>query len=210
MCWGNYAGPHHHDVDAASLWPIMANVHAKYPKWQILATEATVARDTKAAPAGGTWDKGEHYAHDMIGDFNNWVVGFVDWNLALDSHGGPLHVNVAVVDIGLGSDAMLICSTKKSPFTCKEQAFYYYVGHFSKFVPEGSKRVQWRLSDPSSALETTAFLLPPDSGGVEQVVVVAMNAGNTTLNFTLWDAGATAEASLPPRSIQTLRYPRAP
>ena len=30
VCWGNYAGPHHHDVDAASLWPIMANVHAKY------------------------------------------------------------------------------------------------------------------------------------------------------------------------------------
>ena len=30
VCWGNYAGPHHHDVDAASLWPIMANVQAKY------------------------------------------------------------------------------------------------------------------------------------------------------------------------------------
>ena len=31
---------------------------------------------------------GEHYAHDMIGDFNNHVVGFIDWNLALDAKGG--------------------------------------------------------------------------------------------------------------------------
>ena len=30
VCWGNYAGPHHHDVEIGSLWPIMANVQAKY------------------------------------------------------------------------------------------------------------------------------------------------------------------------------------
>jgi hypothetical protein len=32
--------------------------------------------------------QGEHYAHDMIGDFNNGVVGFIDWNLVLGRYGG--------------------------------------------------------------------------------------------------------------------------
>lgn len=59
-----------------------------FPDHGILATEATEAHDSKMAPQGGTWKKGEHYGHDMIGDFNNYVMGFIDWNLILDSHGG--------------------------------------------------------------------------------------------------------------------------
>ena len=30
ICWGNYAGPHHHDIAADSVWPIVANVKCKY------------------------------------------------------------------------------------------------------------------------------------------------------------------------------------
>ena len=30
VCWGNYAGPHHLDLAAYSIWPHVANVHAKY------------------------------------------------------------------------------------------------------------------------------------------------------------------------------------
>jgi 5-methyltetrahydropteroyltriglutamate--homocysteine methyltransferase len=30
VCWGNYAGPHHRDLAAYSVWPHVANIHAKY------------------------------------------------------------------------------------------------------------------------------------------------------------------------------------
>lgn len=30
VCWGNYAGPHHHDVGAASVWPAVGRIRAKY------------------------------------------------------------------------------------------------------------------------------------------------------------------------------------
>ena len=30
VCWGNYAGPHHHDIAAASVWPAVARINAKY------------------------------------------------------------------------------------------------------------------------------------------------------------------------------------
>ena len=33
--------------------------------------------------SSGTWANGEHYAHDMMGDFNNWVTGFLEsWKSA--------------------------------------------------------------------------------------------------------------------------------
>lgn len=48
-----------------------------------LATEATEVREENSPTP--QWKKGEHYAHDIIGDINSWVVGFIDWNLILDA-----------------------------------------------------------------------------------------------------------------------------
>ena len=30
ICWGNYAGPHHLDIDPRSVFPHVANVKCKY------------------------------------------------------------------------------------------------------------------------------------------------------------------------------------
>ena len=46
-----------------------------FPQKPILASEATEVREEN--PANPVWGKGEHYAHDIIGDINNWVVGFI-------------------------------------------------------------------------------------------------------------------------------------
>merc|ERR1711972_132078 len=83
----------------------------------------------------------------MIGDFNNWVTGFVDWNLALDLHGGPLHVNFKVLDV-FGSDSAVILDTN-GPGHIYYQTIFNYIGHFSKFVPEGAQRIGWSLKNPS-------------------------------------------------------------
>ena len=32
----------------------------------------------------GSWERGEDYLHNIIEDLNHWVVGWTDWNLALD------------------------------------------------------------------------------------------------------------------------------
>ncbi len=29
--------------------------------------------------------RAEHYVHDMIGDLNNFAVGFTDWNIVLNT-----------------------------------------------------------------------------------------------------------------------------
>lgn len=108
-------------------FPNLQEAHEKFPNFPILATEATVAREKN--PEDPTWAHGEHYAHDMIGDFNNWVTGFIDWNLLLDRYGGPNHAFAKECEgvIKCGSDAMLLADTDKQ--IIYPQVFYYYVGH---------------------------------------------------------------------------------
>ena len=108
-------------------FPNLQEAHNQFPTKPILATEATVAREKN--PEAPKWSNGEHYAHDMMGDFNNWVVGFIDWNLLLDRFGGPDHAFAGECEkiIKCGSDAMLLADLDKQELY--PQAFYYYVGH---------------------------------------------------------------------------------
>lgn len=102
--------------------------HHLFPDYPILATEATVKREKN--PNDPLWSNGEHYAHDIMGDMNNWVVGFIDWNLILDMLGGPNHAGPDECEglIKCGSDAMLLADTDSQ--VVYPQIFYYYVGHF--------------------------------------------------------------------------------
>ena len=101
--------------------------HNLFPKVPILATEATEVREKD--PTNPVWEKGEHYAHDIMGDINNWVVGFIDWNLLLDLLQGPDHAGPSECEgvIKCGSDAMLLADIDKQ--IIYPQIFYYYVGH---------------------------------------------------------------------------------
>lgn len=106
----------------------LATAHKLFPNKPILATEATVEREKN--PSAPKWEHGEHYAHDIIGDMNNWVVGFIDWNLLLDILGGPDHAGPKECEglIKCGSDSMILVDIDKQ--ILYPQVFYYYVGHF--------------------------------------------------------------------------------
>lgn len=56
----------------------------------------------------------------------------MDWNLALDTNGGPS----MTYDI----DAAVIINQTGAEFY--KQPIFYALGHFSKFVPPGAKRVE--------------------------------------------------------------------
>jgi len=40
-------------------------------------------------PNLGLWSRANDYAKSIIDAMNNWVTGWVDWNLVLDTSGGP-------------------------------------------------------------------------------------------------------------------------
>jgi len=111
---------------------------------------------------------GEKYAHDIIGNFNNYCNAFCDWNLLLNEEGGPNHV-------GNLCDAPIMVDTKTKEIYVHDS--YYYIGHFSKYVKKGAKRIgSSRWCDD---IETVSFKNPDGS-----IVSVVLNATDNDLDFT--------------------------
>lgn len=158
-------------------------VHDAWPDKQLLFTEGC----QEGGPHLGSWDLGERYARSMINDLNRWTVGWIDWNLVLNEQGGPNHVGnfcSAPVIVDRANDAVL------------RQSSYFYLGHFSRFVKPGARRVL--CASTRQNLEATAFVNPDNS-----IATVVMNRTETTLRFALRVGESRMLAELPPRSIAT-------
>ena len=161
-------------------------VHETFPDKKLLFTEGT-AESFKPENIG-SWKLGETYGRSMINDFNSGAVGWTDWNVLLDEQGGPNHV-------GNFCFAPIHADTRTGALTFTNS--YYYIGHFSKFVRPGARRIA--CSPSRSALSASAFVNPDGT-----VAVVVMNGGDKTLAYHLWIDGDAGEISSPPHSIQTL------
>jgi glucosylceramidase len=134
------------------------------------------------------WNWGESYGSSMIHDFNNGAVAWTDWNVLLDERGGPNHVgNFCFAPVHADT------KTGKLHFT----SAYYYIGHFSKFIRPGARRVAAATS--RDALLSTAFL-----NGDGKLAVVVMNRGGEDIAYHLCIAGQAAALTSPAHSIATL------
>lgn len=134
------------------------------------------------------WSLGERYGYSMINDFNNGTVAWTDWNILLDEKGGPNHVgNFCFAPIHADTRTGKLIYTNA----------YYYIGHFSKFIRPGAKRIA--ASSSRAQLQTTAFRNTDGS-----IVVVVMNTTDQKLPYHLWLDGQGAAAESLPHSISTL------
>lgn len=168
--------------------PVFENirrVQEAFPEKHLLFTEGCA--ESFDAERYDAWVLGEEYGRSMIHDFNNGAVGWTDWNILLDETGGPNHV-------GNFCFAPMHGDTRTNELLYTNS--YYYIGHFSKFIKAGAKRI---IASPSrSQLISTAFLNPDGS-----VVVVVMNESEIKTDFFLWIDGQAAPATSLPRSIMT-------
>ncbi|MGH2563435.1 MAG: glycoside hydrolase family 30 protein, partial [Ginsengibacter sp.] len=136
------------------------------------------------------WKLGERYGRSMIHDFNDGTVGWTDWNILLDETGGPNHVgNFCFAPVHA------ITQTGELIYTNS----YYYIGHFSKFVRPGAKRIS--AASSRSPLQTTAFI---NKDG--KIAVIVMNQTSQKIDYNLWIAGDAAEVTSLPHSIATLVF----
>ncbi len=163
-------------------------VNETFPDKKLIFTEGCV--DAFNALELNAWRLGERYGSSMFNDFNSGAVGWSDWNVLLDEQGGPNHVQNWCF-------APVHADTKTGELTYTNS--YYYIGHFSKFVRPGAKRI---ASSPSrSQLLSTAFINPDG-----KVSVVVMNKTDQPVSYFLWLDGNAAEVSSLPHSIQTLVF----
>ncbi len=161
----------------------VGKVHELFPDKHLLFTEGCQEGGVHL----GQWITGERYGRNMIGDFNNWCEGYLDWNITLDETGGPNHVNNLC-------DAPIICDTRTDELHYNSS--YYYIGHFSKFVQEGAKRI---YSDcPEDKLHMAAFVNTDDS-----TVIVVMNEDDEVRDMSIRIKEGYINASMDAHSIIT-------
>ncbi|XP_072316396.1 lysosomal acid glucosylceramidase [Eucyclogobius newberryi] len=171
----------------------LGTTHHLYPEYYLFGTEACAGwspldRGVKL----GSWDRAEQYARDILEDLNHYVVGWTDWNLALDQTGGPNWVKNFV-------DSPVIVDAQNDIFY--KQPSFYAMAHFSSFLWKGSQRVGVS-ANLKTELENTAFIRPDGA-----VVLVILNRSSAEMEFEVWDPelGFFTSAA-PARSVLTLAW----
>ncbi len=156
----------------------------KYPGKRLVFSEGCYEYSLAAPDKAKT---AERYAHDMIGNFNNYCNVFCDWNLLLNTEGGPNHV-------GNFCDAPIMADIEKDTFFVNDS--YYYIGHFSKFVKRGAVRIGSSIW--SRTLESVAFKNPDG-----EIVSVVLNPTDEAVEFKFRICGKAFSCSLGAHSIAT-------
>ncbi len=163
-------------------------VHESFPGKNLIFTEG--CSDSFNAQKLNDWRLGEQYGRSMINDFNNGAVGWTDWNILLDETGGPNHVkNFCFAPVHADTKTGELIYTNS----------YFYIGHFSKFIRPGAKRIA--CSSSRSQLLSAAFVNPDG-----KTSVVVMNKSDKEIAYYLWLDGQAVEVNSLPHSIQTLVF----
>jgi glucosylceramidase len=159
-------------------------VHEAFPGKNLIFTEG--CNYPYSTDKLGEWHWGENYGKSMVHDFNNGAVGWTDWNVLLDEKGGPNHVgNFCYAPVHKTAEGDLYYMNS-----------FYYLGHFSKFVRPGAKRII--ASSNRDKLMTTAFVNPDG-----KVAVIVLNLSDDAIAFRLWLDGQAASTESLPHSIMT-------
>ncbi|WP_439131280.1 glycoside hydrolase family 30 protein [Polaribacter sp.] len=166
----------------------LKNINASFPTKNILFTEG--CQEGFDVDRLDYWPNAERYGNSMINDFNSGVVGWTDWNILLDENGGPNHVQnfcFAPIHANTVTNELIYTPT------------YYYIGHFSKFVQPGAKRVSTTTS--RSTLDSTTFL---NNNG--KLITVVMNKTDKKISYKLAIHKVETTIEILPHAIQTLIY----
>lgn len=177
--------------DAWTHPDVLEETHGLWPDKFILYTES--CDGWNAAPEErvnlGDWTRLENYVSNIIDDMNHWSTGWVDWNMALDMQGGP---NWAYNFV----DSPIIVNKENNEFY--KNPMFYGLGHFSKFMLPGSKRVLTSTSDGS--VWVTAVV---NTDGTNAIVLLNWNDSPSAVSVNA-EEGKVVNLELPSKSLTTL------
>ncbi len=186
--------------------------HQKAPNNYLIQTEACVDSEIphwnddawywnkEATDWGWDWasEKDKHlhpkyapvnrYAMDIIGCLNNWVDGWVDWNMVLDKQGGPNWFKnwcTAPVIVDPEKDEVY--------FT----PLYYTMAHFSKFIRPGAVKIGCLINN--NALQATAVKNPDGT-----IAVVIFNPTDENQTLEINNNPSKTTISISAKAIQTV------
>ncbi|MDD4311477.1 MAG: glycoside hydrolase family 30 beta sandwich domain-containing protein, partial [Eubacteriales bacterium] len=172
-----YSGDH---FDALRL------VRAQYPDLSLLFSEGCI--EYNRFDRNDQLKSARMYAHDMIGNYNAGMNTFLDWNIALDTNGGPNHAQNFC-------EAPILCDPKTGAY--EKRLSYDYIRHFSRYITPGARHLS--TTTFSTEVDAAAFLNPNGS-----IVVVLLNLASVSRIVYLRISGQVIHVSLEGDSIATV------
>ncbi|GAA3079748.1 glucosylceramidase [Kribbella aluminosa] len=175
-----------------------ADLHNAFPSKGIWFTECSGSHGPNDTPpqifrGTLTW----HARTLMIGTTRNWAKSVVNWNLALDSTGGP-HLG--------GCDTCTGLVTLQPDGTVTTDAEYYTIGHLSKFVQPGAVRIgstSYGTTGWNGQLMSAAFRNPDGT-----TALVVHNENDDPRTFAVAVGDQSFEYELPGGAIATYTWGR--
>ena len=186
--------------------------HSAFPNKYMLQTEACVDAEVpvwqdnewywkkEATDWGYDWAKPENkylhtkyapvfrYARDIIGCLNNWVTGWVDWNMVLDNQGGPNHAkNWCIAPVIVKPETDEVYYTP----------LYYVMSHFSKFIRPNAYRIG--VESDVKDLMVTACQNPDKS-----IAIAVFNQTETPVSYQIKLNEQLVEITIPQSALQTI------
>ena len=134
------------------------------------------------------------YARNIIVSLDHWMAGWIDWNVVLDSNGGPNHVGNFC-----GAPIMIDTESGEVYYT----PVFYVLAQFSRTIRPGdtavrTSRVLHELGDDD--LHASAAVSPQGLLSVQ-----LLNTTRTAIRFNLQVGGDFAELDIPANAVQTVR-----
>lgn len=164
----------------------------------IIASEAclgAVAWDVRG-PRLGAWYRAEWYIKQYMQDFLHWVCGWVEWSFLLDCTGGPNYVQNLV-------DALVLVDETKNYTVFYKQPTFYVSGHFSRFVPRNSCRIDLSACEKLGLLVHSVGFRHPNNS----IVIVLYNEAFVKMPYVLRvDDDRVIDLMLDPKCIYTLHF----
>jgi glucosylceramidase len=149
-----YSGDHFEALDL---------VRRRFPELKMIISESCI--EYRKFDANDKRKNAMRLSHEIIGDLNNGMSAFYDWNLLLDETGGPNHVG------NLCHAPFLYDRIEKKLLP---QLIQQHFNHFSHYIEKGAVRIGF--SKYTDKLDVTAFKNPDGN-----IVVVFLNRNSERL-----------------------------
>lgn len=174
------------------------DLHKAFPTKGIWFTECSGSHGPNDTPpqifrGTLTW----HARNLMIGTTRNWAKSVVNWNIALDSTGGP-HLG--------GCDTCTGLVTLHPDGTVSTDAEYFTIGHLSKFVRPGAVRIgstSYGTTGWNGQLMSVAFRNRDGS-----TALVVHNENDDPRQFAVAVGDKSFEYELPGGAVATFTWDR--
>tara|TARA_R110002167_G_scaffold34573_1_gene110335 strand:+ start:133096 stop:134817 length:1722 start_codon:yes stop_codon:yes gene_type:complete len=134
------------------------------------------------------------YARNIIVSLNHWLEGWIDWNIVLDSHGGPNHVGNFC-----GAPIMIDTQTGEVYYT----PIYYVLAQFSKTIRPGDTALQ--VNQQLGGLDQDALHASAAINDNDLISVQLLNTTKAPISYSLQIGSQYAEVSIAANAVQTVR-----